>query len=739
MGASFQAEIYDKSKGIISVYPAKSLLYRYTFPLDGSLHLTVHRSQGATMRDYRVLVDVGLNNPSDVVPKDAAKLTYVAISRSTALKWLFLDPIATVNWMRLNKDESDKQCIEEEKQLEMNARKFAVRNRIVKQVEDEFSWKPDFTCNEAEYQQLLQVKDLPAAIVRNPPQFANDEFHTINDGIEFDFILHPTGSIRYIGLDQGINNFALTAVDKHLGQPAKLVYAKLITDLELALPDRPFKAEDVVLALKRNCDLFTWMQIDEHSQPPSGIVERVMVCVERMSDKNCDAKAFGCKLAEALQRQCPDITKCIVKMSSPNLHCSGGVLSCMGQRTQSSLNFTPMPIIQVKHDVQANRRKRKQYSSDFFYYLIKANSDRLSDMRLEVDEDVRKHFINTVDIPGIKLDDLGDSVLHALHDLFCGSANFRQAVSAKVAMHSNRTVILSVFPARVYWCVVSCGWNAFVIEAVGSYTMPDDGVLYKTEKHINKLLKSINQHKVEASRELGVALKSFDGCTMFQPTDHIKCCIKQQGEFHEAGFTSRNQAGALTNSTVFAIRKLCDNVMGNRSYLVNQKDKKQGVTYVKICRDRGFKYQVIRSTGKHTNAVLSCLNWFQQHLTNYVEQRKLHLSEKDKNTFFCALQNVAKSGSANLEQIHINERTKHFLCADNVLVTRKVHVRYFTDLILIGINNLANVKAAAANYRKASSKGETVSAMTGNGLDDTNQTTVNHMTTYTLLSRPTMH
>ena len=83
------------------------------------------------------------------------------------------------------------------------------------------------------------------------------------------------------------------------------------------------------------------------------------------------------------------------------------------------------------------------------------------------------------------------------------------------------------------------------------------------------MLKSINRHKVEASRELGVALKSFDGCTMFQPTDHIKCCIKQQGEFHETGFTSRNQAGTLTNATIFAIRKLCDNVMGSRSYLVN--------------------------------------------------------------------------------------------------------------------------------------------------------------------------
>ena len=323
------------------------------------------------------------------------------------------------------------------------------------------------------------------------------------------------------------------------------MHAKLVTDIEFALPVRPFKAEDIILALKRNSDLFTLMQIDEHSQPPSGIVQRVLVCIEKISDKNSDAKAFGCKLADALQRQCPDVTRCIVKMSSPNLHCSGGVLSYMGQRTQSELNFTPMPIVQAKHvvnlvaqrrrrdiidqndvynattnvninlaedkmdvnigqdfeaqtireysntnflakkidnvlnddDVQANRCKRKQHRSDFFHHLIKANSEQLNDIRLEVDEDVRKQFINTVDIPSIKLDDLGDSVLHALHDLFCGSTNFRLAVSAKVAMHSNRTVVLSVFPARIYWCVVSYGWNAFVIEAMGSHTMPDDGVL----------------------------------------------------------------------------------------------------------------------------------------------------------------------------------------------------------------------------------------------------------------------
>ena len=80
----------------------------------------------------------------------------------------------------------------------------------------------------------LQAKDSPTAIVRTPPQFANDKFCAIYEGIEFDFILNPTGSIRYIGINQGINNFALSAVDKHLGQPTKLVYAKLVTDLELA-------------------------------------------------------------------------------------------------------------------------------------------------------------------------------------------------------------------------------------------------------------------------------------------------------------------------------------------------------------------------------------------------------------------------------------------------------------------------------------------------------------------------
>ena len=53
------------------------------------------------------------------------------------------------------------------------------------------------------------------------------------------------------------------------------------------------------------------------------------------------------------------------------------------------------------------------------------------------------------------------------------------------------------------------------------------------------------------------------------------------------------------------------------------------------------KFQVIRSTGKHTNAILCCLEWFQKHMKTFVELRKQSISEQEMSAFFSAIRSVA--------------------------------------------------------------------------------------------------
>ena len=42
--------------------------------------------------------------------------------------------------------------------------------------------------------------------------------------------------------------------------------------------------------------------------------------------------------------------------------------------------------------------------------------------------------------PRVKLDDVGDALLHSLNDILCGGSSYRQLVPSNVALHCNRTV-----------------------------------------------------------------------------------------------------------------------------------------------------------------------------------------------------------------------------------------------------------------------------------------------------------
>ena len=93
--------------------------------------------------------------------------------------------------------------------------------------------------------------------------------------------------------------------------------------------------------------------------------------------------------------------------------------------------------------------------------------------------------------------------------------------------------------------------------------------------------------------------------------------------------------GALTNLTVNAMKKICDKVISEESDLFDRKDKVSGSLYMRINKKTKQKFQVIRSTGKHKNAILCCLGWFQQH--TFAEQRKQSMSELEISAFLVPL------------------------------------------------------------------------------------------------------
>ena len=80
------------------------------------------------------------------------------------------------------------------------------------------------------------------------------------------------------------------------------------------------------------------------------------------------------------------------------------------------------------------------------------------------------------------------------------------------------------------------------------------------------------------------------------------------------------------------MKLICDVLIGMNSKLCDRHDRILGSMY---CRTSTIhhcerKFQVVNSTGKHTNAVLWCLSWMKQNLRDFVEHRREIVSEAEK-------------------------------------------------------------------------------------------------------------
>jgi len=143
-----------------------------------------------------------------------------------------------------------------------------------------------------------------------------------------------------------------------------------------------------------------------------------------------------------------------------------------------------------------------------------------------------------------------------------------------------------------------------------------------------------------------------------QLTGHTELALKNE------------KAGALTDATTIAMKMICDTVIGKNSKLCDRRDRILGSMYCRTSTlhhtDR--KFQVVNSTGKHTNAVLSCLSWMKQNLRDFVEHRREKLTEAEKKSFFCAMVNLAHSGERCMEMIQLSDNVRTKLCGNMVTV-----------------------------------------------------------------------
>jgi hypothetical protein len=698
-----------------------SVCWRMQFPVDLSQHITTHRSQGSTLSNQTVLVDINLRSPSEKVPNDAGAMLYVSITRANSLKHLLVAPIFDTIWDGLCKGSDDKIRRDEEVVLRECALQFGELNGYRNMVEEEFAHRVDAN-TDSEWTELKADTVLPEADVAVLQPHADIDFEAQSDNFKFVFAQKSAKLVRHIGIDQGTkNNFAIVVVDKAIEEKPRIVSATL-HDLQLVQGRKKnFTANDVIIALDKQTDLYSWMQLPGYKDPPS-CVDKVFVHVEQMSVHNPYAKRFGIEFATRLQQKCPNVQDVIVKLSQPNLHYASGPAFKLGERIVRELQLKPVKynntkytmnpaaskqqsnksVVSLNNDEASNTyNHRKQMSANIFKYIVTAADEQLEDMNIEIDDTVKQHYVLELDrTPGCKLDDLGDATLHALRDILCGSSNYKQTVPKVPALYDNRTVGIVLFPDTIYWVVLSCTWNSFVCESIGAYHWRSvvEKDYYLDESFIDRIVTSINNSN--ECEELRTALTCMDASNFFSATNHIKVIVKQQTTFQPRGITTNEEAGSLTIACVRAMRKLCDNVMSDKSLLIYQHSKQTGVLYMRSNRDSGLKMQVTQSTGKHLNAILCFLNWFRENMPQYVEQRRLLLHENEKCQFFHALQQIALNGNNHLELLQLSDHCREFLASDNELVRCDDHIRNFADLILMTVSkNQQHVKAVASNYR----------------------------------------
>jgi hypothetical protein len=660
---------------------------------------------------------------------------YVACTRITSLQHLFLSPIYPSIWEQIGRSTSDTERRKHESELKDKAEHFAARVGIYPECRAELDFCDTYTDTDSEWECL---KRQDTALPSNCMMLSDVELERLREGLYVSDLpgvracLKPVEMERYIGIDQGLKTFSMVAIDRRRDSLPRVVGAVQVDLVECGIFDNGsrFNAVDVLLILREHSPLFQWMRtsdddvhVDEHQLFHLDKTDRVVVLLEQMSIENEYSDQLGKDLGIELQKQFTDVNACIVKMSQPHVHRrQSGPLFKLGSEIVEACDLQPASYENVRNRASRVRRdsdvepsdssddevteknvrraknieyrKKKAMSSAVFKYFVNATPVQQAAMQVEIDAGVQEFWSDTISCG--KVDDMGDALLHALDEVLCGSSNYRQLLPPSSALRRNRTVVVVVLPDQVFWATVECVCNEFTIQDFGEAHIPLAEQYYLDPNTICRI-------KANLPYRVLSALQHFDSTVDFlTSTDFIQVIVKQLKPNTKRGLSSK-AAGALTNACVKTMTTICDEVLPS-SHVNVDNNKKIGWRYSRKCFATGRRYVVCRSSGKHLNAVLSCLEWMRTNLPDFVRDRPLKVHNQGKQTFFDALRKVAVKANdektARLESIRLSknvvERMKYKEGTAHNFI-RKV----LADLILIALNNNQQyIRGISDNYRQ---------------------------------------
>jgi len=164
-----------------------------------------------------------------------------------------------------------------------------------------------------------------------------------------------------------------------------------------------------------------------------------------------------------------------------------------------------------------NYRARKRMSASIFKYIINASGSEQEEMQLTIDPVVQNRWQNENSVT--KFDDLGDSLLHALNDILCGSSNYRQLIPSTPGLHTTRYVVLQVMPTHVFYVVLHCSWNVVTIDYFDTYEINLASAIYHDQSTIDLIRHSFTGN-------LLTALTVHCASGLFLEVEHIQIIIK---------------------------------------------------------------------------------------------------------------------------------------------------------------------------------------------------------------------
>jgi len=317
-------------------------------------------------------------------------------------------------------------------------------------------------------------------------------------------------------------------------------------------------------------------------------------------------------------------------------------------------------------------------------------------MQVEVSESVQLHWRQQRS-EFAKFDDLGDALLHALDEILCGSSNYRPLVPSTPSLHTNRSIVLTVQRSTLYWVVIQCTWNVFTIENLGVSKLRFPA----TQKFASREAVELIMHHLNG--DLRQPMTTMSGSDIYSAVEHIKTIVKQVTGDKADNFSNK-AAGALTTSTLEAVKNIYDEAAGKESRLVIRNTKQEGWAYVRTLAS-GEKLQLLRSTGKHTNAVLAFLEWTKENTPDFIKKRPLHMNAKEMLRFFRSLKNISASenGPYRMEMLRLTDHVAGMLRSRKFSLQQTQKI--LSDLVLIGLNkNGQYVSALAPSYRGDASR-----------------------------------